>query len=215
MVATQERTGKAQRLLSRGQELEVSPDALGELRRSDDLVRPGTGVAGVERNVAALRERMVEDGYVFLPGYLDRQEVLTARRALCTKLAEPGLLQPARPGYAVEEAILIAGASLADAGVKNADVAAECAELQGMLYAYDGRMMRFHRAFLGGDVKHYDYTWLRVVRPGKGTTSHCDIVFMGRGTSKLYTAWTPLGDIDRTLGGLIVLEGSHKKDDLS
>ena len=215
MVATQEKTGEAQRLLSRGQELEVSPDALGELRRSDDLVRPGSGVADVERHVGALRERMAEDGYVLLPGYLDREEVLTARRALCARMAELGLLRRAGPGYAVEEAILIPGASLADTGVKSADLSAECAELQKLLYGYDGRMMRFHRAFLGGDVKHYDHTWLRVVRPGKGTTSHCDIVFMGRGTSKLYTAWTPLGDIDRRLGGLIVLEGSHKKDDLS
>jgi hypothetical protein len=218
MVATVERThaGKpAQRLLSRGQELEVSPDTLGELRRSDDLVRPGSGIEDVHHHVATLRERMTEDGYLFLPGYLDREEVRTARRSLCQRLAELGLLRRAAPGYAVEEAILIPGASLADSGVKNADVSAGCAELQHLLYAYDGRMMRFHRAFRGGDVKHYDYTWLRVVRPGKGTTSHCDIVFMGRGTSHLNTAWTPLGDIDRTLGGLIVLEGSHQKDDLS
>jgi len=53
-----------------------------------------------------------------------------------------------------------------------------------------------------------------VVRPGKGTASHCDIVFMGRGTTNLYTSWTPLGDIDRHLGGLIVLEGSHRLEDL-
>ena len=37
---------------------------------------------------------------------------------------------------------------------------------------------------------------------------------MGRGTTDLYTSWTPLGDIDRRLGGLIVLEGSHRLDDL-
>lgn len=34
---------------------------------------------------------------------------------------------------------------------------------------------------------------------------------MNRGTTAaLYTAWTPLGDIDTTLGGLIVLPGSHR-----
>jgi ectoine hydroxylase-related dioxygenase (phytanoyl-CoA dioxygenase family) len=57
--------------------------------------------------------------------------------------------------------------------------------------------------------------WIvRLVRPGKGTASHCDIVFMGRGTTNLYTSWTPLGDIDRRLGGLMVLEGSHRLEDL-
>ncbi len=34
---------------------------------------------------------------------------------------------------------------------------------------------------------------------------------MGRGPHDLYTAWVPLGDIDLDLGGLLVLEGSHKK----
>ncbi|HEU5315137.1 MAG TPA: phytanoyl-CoA dioxygenase family protein [Chloroflexota bacterium] len=211
MVAVGER---APRVVSRGQELELAPEAFGELRRSDDLVRPRYGVADVERRSAALRERMAEDGYVFLPGYLDRAEVLDARRAICSRLAELGLLRGGDATYPVEEGIVVPGASLAETGMKPADIAARCAELQHLLYGYDGRLMRFHRAFLGGDVKHYDFTWLRVVRPGKGTTSHCDIVFMGRGTSNLYTAWTPLGDIDRTLGGLIVLEGSHKKDDL-
>jgi ectoine hydroxylase-related dioxygenase (phytanoyl-CoA dioxygenase family) len=32
---------------------------------------------------------------------------------------------------------------------------------------------------------------------------------MGRGTDKLYTAWTPLGDIPWELGGLMILENSH------
>jgi ectoine hydroxylase-related dioxygenase (phytanoyl-CoA dioxygenase family) len=63
-------------------------------------------------------------------------------------------------------------------------------------------------------VRHFDYTWLRIVRPGRGTASHCDIVFMGRGTTDLYTSWTPLGDVDRRLGGLIVLEGSHRIEEL-
>ena len=36
---------------------------------------------------------------------------------------------------------------------------------------------------------------------------------MGRGTHDLYTTWVPLGDVSLELGGLIVLEGSHKKGD--
>jgi len=41
-----------------------------------------------------------------------------------------------------------------------------------------------------------------------------DIVFMGRGTTKLLTGWTPLGDIPLRVGGLIVLEGSHQATEL-
>ena len=37
---------------------------------------------------------------------------------------------------------------------------------------------------------------------------------MGRGTHDLYTAWTPLGDIDFQLWGLIVLEGSNRLENV-
>ena len=37
---------------------------------------------------------------------------------------------------------------------------------------------------------------------------------MGRGTTNLFTAWTPLGDIPHEIGGLLVLENSHKYDRL-
>ena len=52
---------------------------------------------------------------------------------------------------------------------------------------YSGQMMQFFQTFLGGSVRPFDYTWFRVVAPGFGTYPHCDIVYMGRGTDKLYT----------------------------
>jgi ectoine hydroxylase-related dioxygenase (phytanoyl-CoA dioxygenase family) len=33
---------------------------------------------------------------------------------------------------------------------------------------------------------------------------------MGRGTHDLYTTWTPLGDVSLEMGGLIILENSHR-----
>lgn len=211
MVATTERQSAQERVVSRGLELESSPEAFGELRRSDDLVRGAKGVEAVQRALAELRERIAEDGYLYLPGFLDREEVKGARRELCEQLAAQGLIRPGSAERPVEAALVAADGAFT---TRPAELARKNGSLQTLLYAHDGRMMGFYRAFLGGEVKHYDFTWLRVVRPGKGTTSHCDIVFMGRGTSNLYTSWTPLGDIDRTLGGLIVLEGSHKKDTL-
>src|ERR687897_1691443 len=95
MVATVERTRtQAERVVSRGQELELSPEAFGELRRSDDLVRPESGVRDVQRHVVSLRERLAEDGYLFLPGYLDREEVQGVRHELCGQLAAQGVIEP-------------------------------------------------------------------------------------------------------------------------
>jgi ectoine hydroxylase-related dioxygenase (phytanoyl-CoA dioxygenase family) len=69
--------------------------------------------------------------------------------------------------------------------------------------------MEFFKVFLEENVRHFDYTWLRAVAPGCGTHVHCDSVYMGRGTDKLYTVWTPLGNISWELGGLMILENSH------
>src|SRR5687768_13199534 len=110
MVAAPETIGRTvdraegtPRIVSRGQELEQTPESFGELRRSDDLVRSATGAADLARHVPALRERIVEDGYLYLPGYLDRDEVLGARRELCGQLAGLGLLDPSKP---LDEAVL-------------------------------------------------------------------------------------------------------------
>lgn len=48
---------------------------------------------------------------------------------------------------------------------------------------------------------------------GFGTAPHCDIVYMGRGTQRLITNWIIYGDLTFDVGGLVVLEGSHKKSD--
>jgi ectoine hydroxylase-related dioxygenase (phytanoyl-CoA dioxygenase family) len=70
-------------------------------------------------------------------------------------------------------------------------------------------MIEFFETFLSSSVRHYDYTWFRQRWPGVGTRLHSDVVYMGRGTHRLYTAWTPMGDNDFSLGGLLMLEGSN------
>ena len=37
---------------------------------------------------------------------------------------------------------------------------------------------------------------------------------MGRGTRQVFTRWVPYGDVSIELGGLMILEDSHKKSDL-
>jgi hypothetical protein len=79
---------------------------------------------------------------------------------------------------------------------------------------YSGRLVDFYTRFFGEPIRHYDFTWLRAIGPGKGTNPHCDLPYMGRGTHRHMTCWLPYGDISFTLGGLMVLEGSHKRMDL-
>ncbi len=188
-------TRTLEKLTSQSVELDLSPETFGELRRSDDIVE----------DVETLRARMDEDGYLFLPGYLQRSQVLEARLEMLERLSAEGVLHPDFP---LEEGVLSPDAHFQF----RPDLALDNAPLQRLLY--DGAMMRFWQGFLGEAVRHFDFTWVRAVSPGRGTPAHCDIVYMGRGTQELYTAWTPLGDTTLEMGGLMMLEGSHKHQKL-
>jgi ectoine hydroxylase-related dioxygenase (phytanoyl-CoA dioxygenase family) len=90
------------------------------------------------------------------------------------------------------------------------DLANENREVLDLLYSE--RVMAFFGGMFGEPAMHYDYTWLRAMSPGMNTYPHFDIVYMGRGTDQIFTLWCPLGDVHRTHGGLMILEGSHRID---
>ncbi|MBM3843951.1 MAG: phytanoyl-CoA dioxygenase family protein [Verrucomicrobia bacterium] len=182
-------------LQSFGHALDSGPGELGPLRDSRDA-------AG---DFPELRRRFAEDGYLYLPGYLDRDEVLRARASLLDRLAAADVLDPAHPPI---EGICRPGAGY----VFKPELTEGNPEVQRLLYS--GRLPDFYRQFYGEEVRHYDYTWLRAVGPGKGTNPHCDLPYMGRGTHGHMTCWLPYGDISYELGGLMVLEGSHRRMDL-
>lgn len=179
-------------LVSQGRTLDSSPDAFGELRESNAILA----------DAAALRQRMADDGYLFFRDLLDREQVEASRAELLSRLDAEGALVPGAP--------LLEGRLLTQERriTFRHDLTLSSPNLKRLLF--DGSMMSFFVGFLGGEVRHFDYIWLRAVSPGLGTPPHGDSVFMNRGTMNLYTAWTPLGDIDRQLGGLIVLENSHR-----
>ena len=153
----------------------------------------------------SLRSEVTEQGYVLLRGLLDPAKVLAARRRVLEQLAEAGQLDPQAP---LMEGKFKPGADIYYFRPELAQ--RNNAELQDLLYAPDGEMMQFFTRLLGGQVLHYDFTWLRCITNGPATPSHCDIVYMGRGTQNLFTAWVPLGRADFETGGLCLLEGSHK-----
>lgn len=182
-------------LHSYGHALDMDDDKAGLLRDSSDAAD----------DVSELRNRLETDGYLYMKGYLDRDEVLGARRSIVERLQESGALHPA---YDLMDAAIKPGA---DVGFKP-EFANNNETVQRVLYS--GRLVEFYRKLYGEEIRHYDFTWLRAMPPGKGTNPHCDLPYMGRGTHKHMTCWLPYGDISFELGGLMVLEGSHKRMDL-
>ena len=182
-------------LYSYGHPLDMTDDKAGLLRDSSDAAD----------DFNELRRRHVEDGYLYMKGYLDRDEVLAARGSLTERLAAEGVLDTTRPhldGYAAPGG----GYAFKPEVTKNNPA------VQNLLYG--GRLAEFYRKFFAEEIRHYDFTWLRAIGPGKGTNPHCDLPYMGRGTHRHMTCWVPYGDISFDLGGLVVLEGSHKRMDL-
>jgi hypothetical protein len=178
-------------LRSNGYELDCRPEAFGYLQDSSDLLSYPD----------ELRFRMQEDGYLYLRGLLNSQDVWQVRQEIAVCLAAEGCLNPDFP---ILDCIAKPGLRMNF----RPDLAVQSPTLKKLLYT--GRLIEFFKVFLEGNVRHFDYTWLRAVAPGRGTHVHCDSVYMGRGTDKVYTVWTPLGDISWHLGGLMILENSHR-----
>ncbi len=201
------------KLYYRGQPLDTSRQAFGQLRSSGDALG----------DFVELRRRIDEDGYVLLPGLLDLDEVMAARREVLGRISALGMLDTDLP--------------LMDGVVRNdADftfdneqdfhqLSANNPPLDKLLYS--GAIMDFFARFLGGPVRHFDRTWMRVKGNHAGTSGclllrrmlstsfpHCDIVYMGRGTQRVFTSWTPLGDTPLEMGGLMIAERSHQLEEV-
>ena len=153
-----------------------------------------------------LRTRMQEDGYFFLRGFFDRPLIMKARHQILTFLAENGIL---KEGALLEEGIVASGKQ--PSGFPHEIVR----QFDALLDVVNSpRIMDFFERFLGQPALTLDHKWLRAAGPGKNIGAHCDIVFMGAGTRKLYSVWTALGDIPLEMGTLAVCLGSHKHEKL-
>lgn len=181
------------KLTTGGREIDTSPENFGWLLDSNDA----------KHDPEELRSRMELDGYLFLPGFFEREDVRAVRLKICEVLAAENLLDP---NYPVEQARVVEGAEM----YFRPDIANGPAKPILDKVIYGERIMEFYSQFLGGPAAHYDFTWLRTIAPGLGTYPHCDVVYMGRGTHEVYTAWVPFGDVPLEVGGLIVMEGSHR-----
>ena len=159
----------------------------------------------IQNDPAALRERMKEDGYLFIRGLHAKEDVLTARRQMLEKLAENNALKPGEP---LMDGVINTEAKSGFFGGTN-----QLTTRPGFQHLVKSpRIMGFFDRFLGGPALTFDFKWLRVVGKGDFTGAHYDMVYMGRGTPNLYTCWTPIGDVPFELGPLALCVGSHKSE---
>ncbi|MEL7087245.1 MAG: phytanoyl-CoA dioxygenase family protein [Planctomycetota bacterium] len=150
----------------------------------------------------SLRQRLEEDGYLYLKGFLDRDDVLRARQAILNYMdAHEGLEPGSRP---LDGVMGVSGKSVRMAGQR--PVTHDPA-VRAVLES--SRLFDFYQQLYGGPVKTFDYKWMRAVGNDEATGCHMDHVYMGRGSKRVMTCWVPFDDIPIERGTLAVCPGSH------
>ncbi|MCC6484658.1 MAG: phytanoyl-CoA dioxygenase family protein [Armatimonadetes bacterium] len=151
----------------------------------------------------ALREQMERDGFLLIRKLHDPEKVKAARRLVLENLRDNGQLDSEA---SLEEGLLREGGRGAFLGGSKA--VTHTPEFLSVVESPE--LMRFFSDFLGAPALTFSYKWLRAVGRGEFTGAHYDVVYMGRGTARLFTCWTPLGDVSFENSPLAILEGSTR-----
>jgi hypothetical protein len=177
------------------------PDALvGQLRDS----------SAATVDAFELARRLAADGYVFLRGVLDADDVRAARVEVFERLVEVGEIRsPAIDGIATGESRR--AESVGDLGRFWKSVS-EGPALRRVTHG--PRLHALLARIAEAPVRAHDYLFLRAAAVGRATGLHFDYPFFTRATERVYTTWVPLGDVPVTDGPLAIVEGSHRFTDL-
>lgn len=162
-------------------------------------------------NEAALRDRMAEKGYLLFRNMIPSDTLLKLRRDICSVLADAGWIE--------------SGQALLDALACRTPVR-EGEEHEGFFDAYDGivkleslyslahhpDLLAVMRQVLGPSAFPHPLGITRIIFPQNSETTtppHQDYP-NNQGTRNLTAAWIPLSNCEAALGGLAVLEGSNR-----
>jgi ectoine hydroxylase-related dioxygenase (phytanoyl-CoA dioxygenase family) len=156
------------------------------------------------------RQYLADSGYVFLRGVLDKDEVLTAREEVFSRLVEVGEIKPP----AIEG--IATGRSRRREIVEDLigfwRSVSEGPALRRV--SHGPRVRSIMQKIFDEPARPQDYLWLRPRALGWSTGLHFDHPFFARGSPQVHTVWIPLGDIPLSDGPLTLVEGSHKFLDL-
>jgi ectoine hydroxylase-related dioxygenase (phytanoyl-CoA dioxygenase family) len=183
-------------LRSNGFVLDESPARLGRLVASD----PG-------EPFETLRARFDAGGYLWLRGFLPRQEVLDFRGHVFGQFADCGLIAP---GSDPAEGLYSGGGYDPELARRRLMEVVRSAAYES--FCLHRRLWQFLDAFVGGPSYLHKRKLIRYTRPGdvSATGAHYDLTYLRGGTDRLVTVWIPIGDTPVAMGGLVYLEGSHR-----
>jgi hypothetical protein len=166
----------------------------------------------------ALRDRAQKDGYLFFKGLFPRELILEVRRQLLTILDANGLLDRSHPllsgaaNQAAVDSLSEEEANWNGVGVP-LHIYKEVQRLEAFHgLAHEAKLLSIFTTLFGERAIAHPRNIGRLMLPHKmayPTPSHQDFIHI-QGSYETWTTWVPLGDVPGTLGGLTILEGSHR-----
>lgn len=166
-----------------------------------------------------LRARADRDGYLFFRGLLPAEDILEVRRQLLDIMAHHKMVRTDRDlmeGW-VDHDNVRDMESWGGTGVTQ-QAYYDLQKLQ-IFHAlpHHPQMLRIYNTLFGKPALPHPRNIARLMVPcpsNRPTPIHQDFIHI-QGTQNVWTAWIPLGDIPRELGGLAVMPGSHRLGVLS
>lgn len=185
-------------LVSNGFALASGPHRVGRLVPTDP-----------HRSRGELWEQYQAQGYLWLKGILDRQEVLEFRGRFFAAYVEAGLPLIV-PGSDPTAAIFDDSADPADPGLYKKTLMEVVRWADYEAFCLMAPMRRFYETFLQGPTYLHKRKIIRYGKPNdrQCTGAHYDLIYLRGGTDRICTSWIPIGDIPVECGGLVYLEGA-------
>lgn len=158
----------------------------------------------------ALREQFDRDGYVYLRGVVDREQVLRLRATYFSMFDSAYLKEGTTPADGVYSGHTPTG--LPGHGVAGHPAHTLVRTKEFAEFVSDPALARVAKTLLQAEVFQLPRQILRHFHKDSHMSSraHTDFVYMDRGSGTIVTMWLPIGDCPVQSGGLVYLEGSHK-----
>lgn len=159
---------------------------------------------------AQLRQRLLDKGYLFFRGFMDQQTMLDLRKEILESAVKYGY---AKPGDDLMEGLFAGGEYPTGLKFATSPLFKEIFHSERFnALPQNESLIQLFTQLLEGEIVNHRRRLCRVTFPQsftETTPAHQDYHYI-QGTQETFTVWMSCGDCPPELGGLAVLEGSHK-----
>ena len=148
---------------------------------------------GTTDSATAMHGLLERQGYMLLRKLIPRQAVAAGCRLIAETLAASGWLAPSR-----DPSMLELGVAPPNGGfmlqASEQDALMDAPSVRRVLAGPE--LMNLFRKLFGEEPATFTFKWFRAMCPGQSSGFHVDNVYMGKGSSQLYSVWVPWHDVD-------------------